>query len=151
MFDSMVSVRAGDSDRHLGLGLYIARLIAVGHGGNISADNVDGGVRFTVAIPVTGTSLRRHSSPEHPDADDTDQPDGKPRAVRYGSLNEVLPQKPAIACRVFDQRVRQGKQIVDQEAERKQACGQGNQAECCDNSVQSRLLYSALSLVFGSR
>ncbi|RZV38893.1 MAG: hypothetical protein EX272_01510 [Chromatiales bacterium] len=53
MFDSMVSMRAGKDSRHLGLGLYVARLIAEGHGGNISADNVMGGVRFTVAIPRT--------------------------------------------------------------------------------------------------
>ncbi|MGB5489563.1 MAG: ATP-binding protein, partial [Woeseiaceae bacterium] len=51
MFDSMVSVRPGDSDRHLGLGLYIARLVVVGHGGNISADNIDGGVLIQVRLP----------------------------------------------------------------------------------------------------
>ncbi len=51
MFDSMVSVRGGENTRHLGLGLYVAKLIAEGHGGHISADNVDGGVRFTVTVP----------------------------------------------------------------------------------------------------
>ena len=51
MFDSMVSMRAGKDSRHLGLGLYVARLIAEGHGGHISADNVEGGVTFIVAIP----------------------------------------------------------------------------------------------------
>ncbi len=51
MFDSMVSVRPGDSDRHLGLGLYIARLVVVGHGGSISADNIDGGVVMQVRLP----------------------------------------------------------------------------------------------------
>jgi len=51
MFDSMVSMRGGENSRHLGLGLYVARLIAEGHGGNISADNVEGGVCFTVTIP----------------------------------------------------------------------------------------------------
>jgi signal transduction histidine kinase len=51
MFDSMVSMRGGKDSRHLGLGLYVARLIAQGHGGHISADNVEGGVTFTVAIP----------------------------------------------------------------------------------------------------
>ena len=51
MFDSMVSMRGGEDSRHLGLGLYVARLIAEGHGGSIRADNVMGGVRFTVAIP----------------------------------------------------------------------------------------------------
>ena len=53
MFDSMVSMRDGKDSRHLGLGLYVARLIAEGHGGSIRADNVMGGVRFTVAIPRT--------------------------------------------------------------------------------------------------
>ena len=51
MFDSMVSMRAGESSRHLGLGLYIAKLIAEGHGGRIAADNVDGGVVFEVRLP----------------------------------------------------------------------------------------------------
>jgi signal transduction histidine kinase len=51
LFDSMVSMRSGNDSRHLGLGLYVARLIAEGHGGHISADNVDGGVCFTVSIP----------------------------------------------------------------------------------------------------
>ena len=51
MFDSMVSMRGGKDSRHLGLGLYVARLIAEGHGGRIAADNVDGGVRFTVSLP----------------------------------------------------------------------------------------------------
>ncbi len=52
MFDSMVSMRAGENTRHLGLGLYVARLIAAGHGGSIAADNVDGGVAFQVTLPV---------------------------------------------------------------------------------------------------
>lgn len=51
MFDSMVSVRAGEDSRHLGLGLYIARLIAEGHGGSISADNTDDGVIFEISLP----------------------------------------------------------------------------------------------------
>ena len=51
LFDSMVSVRSGKDSKHLGLGLYVARLIAEGHGGHIDADNVDGGVRFTVSLP----------------------------------------------------------------------------------------------------
>ncbi len=51
MFDSMVSMRAGENSRHLGLGLYVARLIAEGHGGRIAADNVDGGVVFEVTLP----------------------------------------------------------------------------------------------------
>jgi dedicated sortase system histidine kinase len=52
MFDSMVSMRPADSDKHLGLGLYVARLIAEGHGGRIYADNTDDGVKVTVMLPV---------------------------------------------------------------------------------------------------
>ncbi|VUX55383.1 putative Sensor histidine kinase [uncultured Woeseiaceae bacterium] len=52
LFHSMVSVRHGDGKRHLGLGLYVARLIAEGHNGSISADNTDGGVTFTVSLPL---------------------------------------------------------------------------------------------------
>ena len=51
MFDSMVSMRPGQGARHLGLGLYIARLIATGHGGRISADNIDDGVILRVRLP----------------------------------------------------------------------------------------------------
>ncbi|MCH8117777.1 MAG: hypothetical protein IIA78_06605, partial [Proteobacteria bacterium] len=52
LFDSMVSVRAEDGDKHLGLGLYVARLIAEGHGGRIDAQNIDAGVMFTVSLPA---------------------------------------------------------------------------------------------------
>ena len=52
LFHSMVSLRGGDGKRHLGLGLYVARLIAEGHNGSISADNTDGGVTFTVSLPL---------------------------------------------------------------------------------------------------
>ncbi len=51
LFDSMVSVRGSDGDEHLGLGLYIAKLISEGHGGSISADNIEGGVVFSVTLP----------------------------------------------------------------------------------------------------
>ncbi len=50
LFDSMVSVRAGKDSRHLGIGLYIAKLIAEGHGGRIRAENIDGGVEFAVSL-----------------------------------------------------------------------------------------------------
>ena len=46
LFDSMVSMRPGDSGEHLGLGLHIARIIAEGHGGVIRADNTGDGVTF---------------------------------------------------------------------------------------------------------
>jgi dedicated sortase system histidine kinase len=51
MFDSMVSMRPSEDNKHLGLGLYVARLIAVGHGGRIDAENTEGGVTIFVSIP----------------------------------------------------------------------------------------------------
>jgi dedicated sortase system histidine kinase len=51
LFHSMVSVRSDDSGKHLGLGLYIARLIAEGHGGSIDAENTDEGVSFIIRVP----------------------------------------------------------------------------------------------------
>ena len=51
MFGSMVSMRGSENSRHLGLGLYVAKLIAEGHGGSIAADNIDGGVAFEVRLP----------------------------------------------------------------------------------------------------
>ena len=59
LFGSMVSVRKDRTDEHLGLGLYIARLIAEGHDGGIDAENVDNGVRFTVTLPSRETGHRR--------------------------------------------------------------------------------------------
>jgi signal transduction histidine kinase len=56
LFDSMVSVRTGEADKHLGLGLYVARIIAEGHDGKIDANNVEGGVRFTVTLPQRSTN-----------------------------------------------------------------------------------------------
>ncbi len=57
LFDSMVSVRADGNDKHLGLGLYVAKLIAEGHGGRITAENADEGVRFSVVLPVADAEL----------------------------------------------------------------------------------------------
>jgi signal transduction histidine kinase len=55
LFDSMVSVRrqTGGEVPHLGLGLYIVRLIVEYHGGTVAAvDRDDGrGVVVTVALP----------------------------------------------------------------------------------------------------
>ncbi|MDH3372343.1 MAG: ATP-binding protein [Gammaproteobacteria bacterium] len=51
LFDSMVSVRRGGDDKHLGLGLYVAKLIAEGHRGTIEATNSEGGVTVTVTLP----------------------------------------------------------------------------------------------------
>lgn len=52
LFDSMISVRGRGNGEHLGLGLYIARLIAEGHGGSISADNTAEGAIFVVELPA---------------------------------------------------------------------------------------------------
>lgn len=63
LFDSLVSVRQRRGEvPHLGLGLYIVRLVAEAHGGRASACNVGSevtghasreGVEFTIAIPRT--------------------------------------------------------------------------------------------------
>lgn len=61
LFDAMVSSRPGaaPSAPHLGLGLYVTRLIAEFHGGSVdAADLSDGsGVRFSVRLPLAS----RHS------------------------------------------------------------------------------------------
>lgn len=55
LFDSMVSLRGERSGGvpHLGLGLYIARLIAEFHGGSLRAENLpgEGGAAFEAALP----------------------------------------------------------------------------------------------------
>lgn len=56
LFHSMVSVRSGDAGKHLGLGLYIARLVAEGHNGSIDARDIDGGVIFEVRLPANNSS-----------------------------------------------------------------------------------------------
>ncbi|MBQ4832013.1 proteobacterial dedicated sortase system histidine kinase [Pseudoalteromonas sp. MMG010] len=57
IFDSMVSVRSQKMQKqpHLGLGLYIVRLISEYHNGNVTAcNNTDkNGVTFTVTLPLT--------------------------------------------------------------------------------------------------
>ena len=56
LFVSMVSSRTqGSTDKgHLGLGLYIVRLIAEFHGGRVTAENLPGadGVRIKVVMPI---------------------------------------------------------------------------------------------------
>lgn len=59
LFHSMVSVRSDDSGKHLGLGLYIARLIAEGHGGSIDAENTDDGVSFIIKVPTHAPTADR--------------------------------------------------------------------------------------------
>ena len=54
LFDSMVSLRPAKDNKHLGLGLYVAKLVAEGHGGRIAADNVENGVKFSVWLPQPG-------------------------------------------------------------------------------------------------
>jgi signal transduction histidine kinase len=53
---SMVSLREADGSRepHLGLGLYIVRLIAEFHSGRARARNLARGVRFEIEFPRTG-------------------------------------------------------------------------------------------------
>jgi signal transduction histidine kinase len=48
LFDSMVSVREGRAQgaTHLGLGLYLVRLVAEFHGGSAFARDIDGGVEI---------------------------------------------------------------------------------------------------------
>ena len=60
LFVSMVSSRTQSSahEGHLGLGLYIVRLIAEFHGGSVNAKNLPGSgcVRFEVVFPLGGQS-----------------------------------------------------------------------------------------------
>jgi dedicated sortase system histidine kinase len=52
LFESMVSVREGEStETHLGLGLYIVRLIAQFHHADVKAFNIKNGVKFEVHFP----------------------------------------------------------------------------------------------------
>jgi len=60
LFDFLVSVRESGQRRaeqpHLGLGLYLVRLVAEMHGGSVGTENLTGGsgVRFTVVLPDRG-------------------------------------------------------------------------------------------------
>ncbi|MFW2404819.1 MAG: ATP-binding protein [Gammaproteobacteria bacterium] len=52
LFESMVSIRPEKrGEPHLGLGLTIVRLVAEFHGGNVHAEDLPDGVRFTVVLP----------------------------------------------------------------------------------------------------
>ncbi len=54
LFERMVSDRSADGgpSAHLGLGLYIARIIARHHRGDIMVRNSPDGVRFTIDLPL---------------------------------------------------------------------------------------------------
>jgi len=55
LFDSLVSHRDTSSNgQHLGLGLFIVRLVVEAHGGKVSARNLpdDAGVEFTITLPA---------------------------------------------------------------------------------------------------
>jgi len=55
LFDSLVSLREKrGAAPHLGLGLYIVRLVAATHNGSVQARNLpaQGGVEFTISLPV---------------------------------------------------------------------------------------------------
>jgi len=58
LFESMVSIRppGREAEPHLGLGLYIVRLIAAFHGGEATASDREGGVRVAVSMPLHTTS-----------------------------------------------------------------------------------------------
>jgi dedicated sortase system histidine kinase len=52
LFQSMISVREQSSDEpHLGLGLYLVKLIVEFHHGRVMAENQDDGVRFSFLLP----------------------------------------------------------------------------------------------------
>lgn len=52
LFDSLYSVRAHkDSQPHLGLGLYLVRLIAQAHAGKVTAENIPDGVQISICLP----------------------------------------------------------------------------------------------------
>jgi two-component system sensor histidine kinase ChvG len=55
LFDSLVSLREKrGAGPHLGLGLYIVRLVAAAHDGAVSARNLPGaeGVEFLITLPL---------------------------------------------------------------------------------------------------
>jgi signal transduction histidine kinase len=59
LFEPMVSHRRSTADvPHLGLGLFIARLIAERHGGRITASPTDEGSRFAVVLPAAAVAER---------------------------------------------------------------------------------------------
>ena len=54
LFQSMVSIRTDknkSTQPHLGLGLYIVKLIADFHGGEVWAENTGSGVKISLRLP----------------------------------------------------------------------------------------------------
>ena len=60
LFESMVSIRGAGAERHLGLGLYVARSIVTFHGGNLSLNNREdtAGVVATIRLPILRLTAR---------------------------------------------------------------------------------------------
>ena len=50
IFDSMVSIRSKEARLHIGMGLYVVRVIAEHHGGSVSAINLPDGNGVTVSV-----------------------------------------------------------------------------------------------------
>lgn len=61
LFDSLVSERNAGMDSHLGLGLFIVRLVAEHHRGRAAARELpdEGGVEFSIELPQAGTPQGR--------------------------------------------------------------------------------------------
>ncbi|MFT5141098.1 MAG: two-component system sensor histidine kinase ChvG, partial [Rhodothermales bacterium] len=59
LFDSLVTMREKSGGRHLGLGLYIVRLVAEAHGGSVRAGNLasENGVEFVITLPAAKEDL----------------------------------------------------------------------------------------------
>jgi len=54
IFDSMVSARESNPDNrlHFGIGLFVVRVIAEHHGGNVSAANLPSGQGVTIRVTL---------------------------------------------------------------------------------------------------
>ncbi|MEM7194500.1 MAG: ATP-binding protein [Pseudomonadota bacterium] len=54
IFDAFVSLRESGTGDHLGVGLFVVKLIAESHGGCVSADDLEHGegARFSVSLPI---------------------------------------------------------------------------------------------------
>lgn len=66
LFDSLVSGRSSGEASHLGLGLFIVRLVAEHHGGRAMARNLPDGVEFTIELPQPGGAREPPRGPGAP-------------------------------------------------------------------------------------